>query len=51
MTMNIIKIVKLARKNFSEIYEITHYRFQIGDQLVVADYSLNYQIIKINGKK
>ena len=51
MKMNIIKIVKLARKNFPEIYEIAHYKFQIGDQLAVADYSLNYQILKINRKK
>ena len=51
MKMNFIKIVKLARKNFWEVYEIRRYKINFGDNLAVANYSLDNHLLKIDGKK
>ncbi len=49
--MDLIKIVKMMRKNFHEFCEIKHYKFNINDQLFVVDYKLDNQILKIDKKK
>ena len=49
--MNFIKIVKLASKNFWEVYEIRRYKINFGDNLAVAKYGLGNNLLKIDEKK
>ena len=49
--MNIIRIMKLTIKRFSEYYDIKKYGINAGDSIVVQDYTLNNYKIKINNKK
>ena len=51
MKMNLIKIMKLAIRRFSEYYEIKKYRINAADAITVQNYNLNTYKIKIGNKK
>ena len=49
--MELIKIVKLRIKKFSEIYDVKKYRSSVQEKISVLHYTLNDYKIKINNRK
>lgn len=51
MKMNLIRIMKLAIRRFSEYYDIKKYKIKAVDSIAVHSYNLNTYKIRIGNKK
>ena len=49
--MNLIKIVMLVKRKFSEFYEIKLYRKHAAQQITVRNYTINSQKVVVDEEK
>lgn len=49
--MNLIKIAVMAKRKFSEFYDVKRYRKQASQQLVVKRYALGRRKIMVDEEK